>query len=245
MTSIDPSTIETASLSDTGRVRSENQDAWGEFRSADGARLLVVADGLGGHAGGRVASRTAVATIGETFEAGDDSPECVLRRGFRAANERVHRLGVERWPLVGTGTTAVAVALHREGAWVAHVGDSRAYRWRDGCLELLTEDHSWVSEQVRQGRMTPEEARTDPQRNALLRSIGHAPDVEVDLARLEPRAGDRLLLCSDGLWGELDEAVLAELLGRLAPGPCVEALVARANLAGGHDNVTATVAHLA
>jgi len=236
--------LRTASLSDVGRVRSANQDEVSEFEGAGGARLLVVADGMGGHAGGEVASATSVAAIGEYFgSAGQEEPQTLLRNALEAANERVFRQGNDDPALFGMGTTAVAVLIDGHGAtWVAHVGDSRAYRLHQGQLECLTEDHSWVQEQVRMARLTPEEAEVHPRRNALMRSIGVDRDVEVDVRPVEVAAGDWLLLCSDGLWGELDDGTIAAVLAEGDPEMAVHRLVDLANEAGGHDNVTVAVA---
>jgi serine/threonine protein phosphatase PrpC len=235
----------TAFLSDVGRVRSVNQDEVGEFVNGSGARLVVVADGMGGHAGGEVASSTSVQTIGEYFGSSNEAPAVLLRGAFEAANERVFRMGNERPDLFGMGTTAVAVLLGADGtAWVAHVGDSRAYRLHLGELERLTDDHSWVQEQVRMERITPEEAEVHPRRNALLRSIGVDPGVEVDVRQVQIEAGDRLLLCSDGLWGEVDDQTIAGVLASEDPQQGVRRLVELANQAGGHDNVTVAVVAL-
>lgn len=242
MDDLDPHRIVTAARTDRGRLRDENQDCCAEFEAEDGSRLLVVADGMGGHAAGALASRMAIEAIGEVF-AGDraSSPEELLRRAFAAANARVLKRGA--CEPEGMGTTAVAALLRSDGAWVAHVGDSRAYHWRGGALKQLTEDHSWVLQEVGQGRMTAEQAKAHPRRSALLRTIGLDPEVPVDVARVGLAPGDRVLLCSDGLWGELDEAILADALAA-EPAASVRRLVALANRAGGHDNVTAAVARV-
>ena len=238
-------TVTTAFHSDVGQVRSVNQDEVGEFVSDGGAHLVVVADGMGGHAGGEVASRTSVETIGEYFGTAIEAPEDLLRHALERANERVFRMGNDQPDLFGMGTTAVAVLVEPDGAaWVAHVGDSRAYRLHQGSLERLTEDHSWVQEQVRLARITPEEAETHPRRNALLRSIGVDQQVEVDVRSVEVQTGDRLLLCSDGLWGEVDDQTIAGVLASQDPQEVVRLLVQLANEAGGHDNVTVAVVAL-
>lgn len=242
LVALEPRRIVTAARTDPGRVRDGNQDYCAEFERGGTTRLLVVADGMGGHAKGDVASRVAVETIGEAFQSGSANPEDLLREAFSAANARVHVMGAED-PL-GMGTTAVALLLQPEGAWVAHVGDSRAYRWRNGSMTRLTEDHSWVFQEVAHGRMTPAEAATHPRRNALLRSIGTEDDLPADVRAVELLPGDRVLLCSDGLWDELDEATLGDALGAGEPAECVGRLIELANRAGGHDNVTAAVARV-
>ena len=143
------------------------------------------------------------------------------------------------------GTTAVALLFGPgPSAWVAHVGDSRAYRLRQGRLEVITQDHSWVFEEIRARRLTPEQAEVHPYRNALMRSIGVDPGVEVDVARVPIEAGDRFLLCSDGLWGELDHDTMADVAATGDPRDCVHRLVDLANISGGHDNVTVQLAAL-
>jgi len=232
----------TASQSDVGRVRSANQDEVREFAREGGARLLVVADGMGGHAGGEVASATCVEAIGDYFAQADEDPAALLRHAFEAANERVYRQGNEDPALFGMGTTAVAALVEGpERAWIAHVGDSRAYRLHDGRLEQLTDDHSWVQEQVRLARLTPEEAEVHPRRNALMRSIGVDSQVEVDVRCVDLRPENQLLLCSDGLWGEIDDQTISSVLASAPPEESARRLVELANEAGGHDNVTVAV----
>lgn len=239
MGGLDPKRVVTASRTDRGRVREENQDHCAEFEAADGARLVVVADGMGGHDAGGVASRLAVEAIGRVFRSGGAPPAQVLRDAFEEANARIHEAGAER--SLEMGTTAVAALLRPEGAWLAHVGDSRAYRWHDGSLQRVTEDHSWVAQEVAHGRLTAEEAAGHPRRNVLTRSIGMDPEVAVDVRPLDLTPGDRLLLCSDGLWDELDAETLSEALADDDPVACVRHLIELANRAGGHDNVTAAV----
>ena len=196
-------------------------------------------------ASGEVASRTSVETIGEYFGTAIEAPEDLLRHALERANERVFRMGNDQPDLFGMGTTAVAVLIEPDGAaWVAHVGDSRAYRLHQGSLERLTEDHSWVQEQVRMERLTPEEAEVHPRRNALMRSVGVDADVEVDVSPVELCAGDRIVLGSDGLWGEGDDQTIAGVLASEDPEDGVRMLVDLANRAGGHDNVTVAVVAL-
>ena len=235
----------TASLSHVGRVRTINQDDCAEFVKQDGTQLLVLADGMGGHLGGEVASRTAVEAIGESIQNGSGAPEDMLERAFDAANRRVFDLAAEEAELHGMGTTGVAILIDPSGAaWVAHVGDSRAYLLRGERLERITDDHSWVFNEMQNLRLTPEEAQVHPHRNALLRAIGVDPEVEVDVTQLDLEAGDRLLLCSDGLWNEVDEETMATVLAGHEPKDCVQRLVDLANQAGGNDNVTVQVALL-
>lgn len=242
MTRFDPAQIRTAQLTDVGRARSENQDACQEFRSPSGARLLAVADGMGGHQGGATASRLAMETLGEVFEQAPDADGEMLRAALEVANQRVHQAAQGRPELHGMGTTCVALLFGAKGsAWVAHVGDSRAYALRGGRLEQLTADHSTVAELVRLGKITPEEAAVHPRRNEILRSIGAESGVEVDLAPVEVQAGDQFLLCSDGLSGVLSDQEIGAVILREPPERAVRLLVDFANERGGPDNVTAMV----
>ena len=234
--------IETASNTDVGRVRSVNQDQCAEYQVSAGARLLVLADGMGGHAGGEHASRIAVETIGEVFQNDYGDAEATLRRAFDAANEAILREARDRSELHGMGTTAVALLISSDGAWTANVGDSRAYRVRDREIDLLTADHSVVFEEVRSGRLTPLEARTHPLRNRLLRCLGLQSGVAVDVECVGIESGDRFLLCSDGLWGEVEDAELCTVLNAERPDEAVRILIERANENGGEDNITAQVA---
>ncbi len=200
MSLIRPRQVQIASRSDVGRVRSVNQDVCGEFENAEGYRLLVVADGMGGHSGGETASRLALESIGRVFASDFAEPDTLLARAFRAANDEIFRVGASDPALHGMGTTGVAILIGPgEEGWVAHIGDSRAYRLRDGHFEQLTDDHSWVCEEIRHGRITADEAREHPMKNVLLRSIGVEPNVEVTLTPIDLKSQDRFLLCSDGL----------------------------------------------
>jgi protein phosphatase len=241
----DPRRLVTASRSDVGRVRSENQDACAEWSHASGARLLLVADGMGGHRGGSTASRLAVEAVGEVFAAGADDPEATLRRAFAEANARILRRAEEEPRLSGMGTTGVALLFAADGsAFVAHVGDSRAYRIRGGAIQALTADHSVVAELMRVGMLRPDEAEEHPGRHTLLRALGTEDEVKVDVARVDARPGDRFVLCSDGLSGVVSDEEIARLLsGNALPG-AVEGLVALANERGGPDNVTVSAALL-
>jgi protein phosphatase len=228
-----------------GRVRSVNQDVCGEFENAEGYRLLVVADGMGGHSGGETASRLALESIGWVFASDFAEPDTLLARAFRAANDEIFRVGASDPALRGMGTTGVAILIGPgDEGWVAHIGDSRAYRLRDGRFDQITEDHSWVREAVRRGRITTDEAREHPMKNVLLQSIGVAPNSEATVTPIDLKLQDRFLLCSDGLWGEVGDRAIAEVLARESPSPAVAELVDLANAHGGSDNVTVQVAAL-
>jgi serine/threonine protein phosphatase PrpC len=224
---------------DTGRQRRANEDSL-LARSP----LFVVADGMGGAQAGEVASRIAV----ESFRPGlEDSskPEAALATLAIAANSRIHELSHSNAEHAGMGTTLTAVYVGDSEVAIAHVGDSRAYCLRDGELLRLTDDHSLVDELMRQGRLTPEEAVEHPQRSVITRALGPEGTVEVDTRSFRARAGDVYLLCSDGLTTMLDEEEIAEVL-RSHPvlRDAGETLIAKANEAGGRDNITVVLLRL-
>jgi serine/threonine protein phosphatase PrpC len=224
---------------DTGRQRRANEDS-----HLARAPLFVVADGMGGAQAGEVASRLAV----ESFQGGlQDAaePEHALAELTRAANARIHELSHSHAEQAGMGTTLTAVYVGEREISIAHVGDSRAYRLRDGELLRLTDDHSLVDELLRQGRLTPEEALDHPQRSVITRALGPEGAVEVDTRSYAARDGDVYLLCSDGLTTMVPEYRLAELLaGQETLHDAGEALIAAANEAGGRDNITVVLLRL-
>jgi PPM family protein phosphatase len=245
MTRIDPRRIEIASLTDTGRQRSNNQDSFGEGHGRSGARWIMVADGMGGHAGGATASRVAVETVSSMVASSQEAPDVALRAALEMANRVVHDESQRNDALAGMGTTGVAVLFSPDGlAFVANVGDSRAYRMRNGALEQITFDHSLVAELQRRGMITEEEALVHPRRNEVLRSLGVERDVEVDLHRLDLEPGDLFLLCSDGLSGVVRDAEIADVMHRESPAQAVRTLVDFANSRGGPDNVTVQIARI-
>ncbi|MEM9177604.1 MAG: Stp1/IreP family PP2C-type Ser/Thr phosphatase [Myxococcota bacterium] len=228
-----------------GVVRNVNQDAFGRFDDPDRAEiLLVVADGLGGHRGGEVASRMAVDRLGEFVLAGEGDGPTRLERAIARANDVILTASRKDHTLDGMGTTVVCLLLAEDGpSTVAHVGDSRLYRLRGGAIDQLTEDHSLVATLVREGVLAPEDARDDPRRNQILRALGVREDVEIDLAPVELRPGDHYLLCSDGLHGMIEDDAIAELVHAVArPETAVNDLIDAANAAGGTDNVTCVLA---
>lgn len=229
-------TYQWATATHQGRVRRNNQDAAHPAASgrADGPVLVAVADGMGGHVAGEVASRIAV---DEAVAASGSPAERVL-----AANAAIIEEVRRRPDLAGMGTTMTLIDLGSDGvARGAHVGDSRAYLLRDGALRQLTTDHTVVGEYVAAGRITADEARTHPQRNMLTRALGLVPELDVDTFEERLVPGDRLLLCSDGLTSMLPEETVAELLRGGDPEPAAWTLVEKANEAGGQDNITVVV----
>lgn len=235
-----PLALHYAARSDVGLVRSENQDS-----GYAGPHLLVVADGMGGHAGGDIASSTAIGYLVELDdeshngnEAGDE-----LARAIEAANHELGRIVAERPELAGMGTTVTALLRARNKLAVAHIGDSRAYLLRDGQIARMTTDHSFVQTLIEQGRITPEEAATHPQRSLVTRVLTGAPRDKPDLGAREARLGDRYLLCSDGLSGFVAEDTIAEILADGAgPEETADRLIQLALRAGAPDNVTVIVA---
>jgi protein phosphatase len=223
-----------AALTDTGRRRLDNEDAF-----VLEPPLFAVADGMGGAQAGEVASRLAVSTIEEGGSGLRE--EDGLVELLRLANTRIYERSVSDPGVTGMGTTATIVVVD-EGAGtitLGHVGDSRAYRVRDGALAQLTDDHSLVAELVRSGRLTEEEALIHPARSVITRVLGTDPVVDVDTLRDSLQPGDLVLLCSDGLTAMLrDEAILELVLAAPGPAEATEALVAAANAAGGDDNIT-------
>lgn len=238
--------IRVAQRSDTGRVRTENQDYLEVSTPGGGATLLIVADGMGGHRGGATASRLAASEISRraSEETIDDARER-LRAAFEGANRVILEQSAQSPELRGMGTTCSALLIDGDRAITGHVGDSRVYRLRDGTMEQLTDDHSLVATMVREGLLTSEEAEVHPRRNVLQRSVGVAADVEIDVSEwfpLEP--GDKFLLCSDGLHGVVRLEELSDLLGHGAPDEAVERLVDLALERGAPDNVTVVVAEV-
>lgn len=237
--------LEAHGLTDTGRVREHNEDAFW----ADAARgLFVVADGMGGHLGGRTASRLAVDTLrgdlvppADAAEATAEALMAALAERLRRACRVIYEASRDDAGLRGMGTTCTCLWAPDGQAAIAHVGDSRCYLCRDGRLMQLTDDHSLVNEHLRAGRMSPEEARRSRLKNVITRSVGFEADVQVDTLALPLEAGDRLLLCSDGLTNLVADAAIAGLLTRLPVAEVPAGLVAEANARGGDDNITAVV----
>ena len=244
-------TLSAFGITDVGRKRRHNEDAY----LLDVERgLFVVADGMGGHAAGEVASRITVESIQEYLALRDDEGENTWPFGFnnrfsmegnllataiKKANERVIRAVQNRPELKGMGTTVVALLCDPERATLVHVGDSRCYLYRRGGLKRLTDDHSWVQEQVNAGILTPEEATSHPLKNVVTRALGGSPNVLPDLLEIPFEAADSFLLCSDGLTGMMTDDEISSILASEAPPESrVRTLVDLANDRGGVDNIT-------
>ncbi|UUT34353.1 PP2C family protein-serine/threonine phosphatase [Microbacterium elymi] len=229
-----------AALSHTGKVRGNNQDS-----GYSGSNLFVVADGMGGHAGGDVASSIAIDRL-EGLDHTYDTPaeaERALQRALTAAAGALIDTVKIKPELAGMGTTVCAIIMVDEYAVIAHIGDSRIYLYRDDALTQITTDHTFVQRLVDSGRITPEEARYHPRRSVLMRVLGDMDaDPEVDTFIMPTQPGDRWLLCSDGLSGVVDDAHTAKTLGLgLAPGRTADVLLKHALDAGAPDNVTIVI----
>lgn len=220
---------------DVGQVRDGNED---RFLVRPELRLFAVADGMGGHQAGEVASTTAVEALRAAIASGEPLDDAIV-----AANHAVFEKAGTDDAFTGMGTTLTAIAVGSERAVVVgHVGDSRAYLARDGRFEQITEDHSLVEEMVREGRITEDQALVHPQRSIITRALGIDPDIEVDLYPLELQDDDRILICSDGLTDMVRPADIARILRREGdPQRAADALADAANANGGIDNVTAVV----
>jgi protein phosphatase len=227
-----------AAASDRGRKRANNQDAFG-FSIEHG--IYVVCDGMGGAAGGEVASSIAVDEALRVLTERDPSTTIpkIVEAAVGAANSAVHDRSQRNSNLSGMGTTLVGLVVEQSLVWVLNVGDSRCYRLREDRLEQLTLDHSLVEEQVRLGRMTPHEALRSPLRNVITRAVGTQTSVTPDCFQFEAQTGDLFLLCSDGLTREVPDSQIQELL--VTDEPLQERtnqLIEAANKAGGRDNIT-------
>ena len=228
-----------AALTDRGRKRPTNEDAFG-FSVEHG--IYVVCDGMGGAAAGEIASSIAVDEILHRFSAQRDSglplPK-LAQEAVGAANEAIFTRAQRNQRLNGMGTTLVSLVAEERHAWILNVGDSRAYRLRNGRLEQITMDHSLVEEQMRMGRMTVAEAQRSPLRNVITRALGTQTSVTPDCFELETEPGDVFMLCSDGLTRELTDRTIEALL---KPNEALESrcavLIDAAKKAGGHDNIT-------
>jgi len=232
--------LRAGAATDVGRVRQINEDRY----LAD-ERLFAVADGVGGHQAGEVASQTSVETLQRTFEDGEHTTEGLIAAA-EAANQAVWQLAQGSREKRGMGTTLTALALVQEDGEeqlaLINVGDSRAYMLQQGELIQLTEDHSLVEELVRDGKLTPAEAQIHPQRSIITRALGMEPAIEVDSWEIIPYTGDRILLCSDGLTNELSDERIASTLRQIAnPQEAAHDLVRQARAAGGSDNITVVV----
>ena len=241
-----------AAMTDVGLLRVLNEDNWGWVQLTPDVQLYVAADGMGGHEAGEVASRMAVDTIcreaAVRFErANQVSPEMlenILDESFQAANNGIKDHSEELGNDMGT-TLVAALVYKRSLAYVANVGDSRGYLMRDSVLHQITRDHSLVARMVEQNRLSPEEARNHPHSNILLRTVGTERNVEIDIFSVELESGDRLMLCSDGLWGEIEDEDIEAILNHYQdPRVVCREMIRAAHHGGGKDNITVVMAEI-
>jgi protein phosphatase len=240
--------IEHASLTDVGIRRSHNQDAHAHLLASDASswdkqgHIYLVADGMGAHAVGEMASELAAKIILHTYHKhAQEGPSAALRKAFVEANASIHARGQANREFEGMGTTSTALLLRPEGAWVGHVGDSRAYRIRNGRIEQLSFDHSLVWELAKRQKVSPDGLQGIPT-NVIVRSLGPEPLVQVDVEGPHPlRPGDMFLLCSDGLSGPVSDLEIGAVASCLPLPEACQFLIDLANLRGGPDNITVTI----
>ncbi len=232
---------------DVGKVRDHNEDfvlipEVSEAERNSKGRLFIVADGMGGYQAGEVASEMAARTVAQRYYADpSDDPSTRLRNAVQAANAEVHLQAQGNVARTGMGTTMVAAALIGQKAYIASVGDSRAYVVHNGRLDQITQDHSFVGEQVRAGILTKEQARLHPQRNVITRALGSQPTVSVDTFSGDLSDGDVLVMCTDGLTGHVPDEQIRDTVLELPPEQAVPRLIQTANEGGGSDNITLIV----
>lgn len=247
--------IEVAGQTDVGRKRAHNED---NFAILGDFGLYIVADGMGGHASGEVASQLAVDTMREFFSATADDPDRTwpykmdrsrayeenrLITAIKLSNLRIYEAAKNNPKQKGMGTTIVALFVTGEGVYTAHVGDSRVYRFRDGAMEQLTEDHSLLNDYMKMKKLSEEEVANFPHKNVIVRALGMKETVKVDTRFDAPKNGDIVLLCSDGLAGPVSDEEIFQIVRSAADLATAAAqLINRANENGGPDNVTAVLA---
>ncbi|SFS61434.1 Stp1/IreP family PP2C-type Ser/Thr phosphatase [Paenibacillus sp. BC26] len=236
--------------SDVGRIRSINEDtAWSDSYEF-GLTVAIVADGMGGHKAGEVASQLAVDTFREALQGVSaalslEERKLLMSQAILQANEVVFDMASNNEQFHNMGTTVVAALIQDDNGVIGHIGDSRVYKWREGVLTQLTEDHTLVQELVKSGQITLEEAAVHPRRNVITRALGTDEEVEVDIICTSWRAGDLLMLCSDGLTTMASTSAIIETLGQddLNLDQKADRLVQLALEAGGDDNITVVLLH--
>ncbi len=244
--------LTSAGRTHVGMKRAHNEDSLRLFREEN---LFIVADGMGGHASGEVASQMSVETLAEFFRATAEDDEITwpykmdkgrkyeenrVVTGVKLSNRRIHEAASRDAKLKGMGTTIVVTFFVNDTCYIGHVGDSRVYRYRDGALRQLTEDHSLLNDYIKMRQLTPEEIEAFPHKNVIVRALGMKDTVQVDIMNEGPQPGDVYLLCSDGLSGMITDPQIAEILRRDGDDldlKC-EQLIDAANENGGTDNIT-------
>jgi protein phosphatase len=235
-------------MTDIGRKRSQNQDS---FKAAPDLGLFIVADGMGGHKGGEIASQTAVQTIFDEVQGAQAATstwnaEAVIRAAIQAANQAIHKKSEVDATLRGMGTTTTALLFKDNQVFMGHVGDSRCYLIRDHGFWQATRDHSLVQEKFRAGIITRSQMKTDQMKNIITRSVGFEENVEVDVYQMTTQPGDVFMMCSDGLSGFVEDSRVFEVLEAhlkqdIPLQQATEVLIAEANEKGGSDNITSIV----
>jgi serine/threonine protein phosphatase PrpC len=245
--------IEVSSQSDIGCQRQNNEDSFGYWEPEDNhqfqrkGRLAVVADGMGGYEGGQEASRLAVETLVAVYrEFGGDDPQEALIEALQTAHEQIREYSFAHPALQGMGTTCTAAAIVQDSLYFVHVGDSRLYLVRDGQITKVTRDHSYVGRLVESGMISPEEAEKHPQRNILTAALGTNPDLIMDSPAVpQPlRAEDVLLICTDGLWGQVRDAEILDAVENKSAEQAGHELINLARERGGPDNITVQILRL-
>ena len=220
----------------TGLVREQNEDTIRVANSAQG--LYILADGMGGHLAGEVASSMTADEIEKRLAACDAPSTEILREAIAQANAIVYEKQLTEPEMQGMGTTLTILWEGKEYVYIGHVGDSRAYLFRDGLFRQMTEDHSMVGEMVRAGVLTPEAARTHPRRNVITQAVGGDISVHPDVFQIIKTPGDKWLLCSDGLTDMVEDAFIARIVAENAPAAAAQLLIEKALENGGKDNVS-------
>ena len=245
--------VEVSGQSDIGCVRLNNEDSFGYWEPEEDkafrrkGRLVVVADGMGGYEGGQEASRLAVDTLVESYRNfGGNDPQHALIEGLQAAHEEIRRYGLTHPELTGMGTTCTAAALVGNSLHYVHVGDTRLYLVRDGEITQITRDHSYVGRLVEAGMITREDAERHPQRNILTAALGTNPELILDSpGQPEPlQARDVLVLCSDGLWGQVHDDEILHAVEKQSAEDAGRQLIGLARERGGPDNITVSILRL-
>lgn len=232
--------MQASARTDVGLVRSVNED---DYLVGDG--IFAVADGLGGHEAGEIASQMAIRILKEFKPPEDGDPGVALAEALEGINLAIYRRSVDDPSCEGMGTTLTVLLIAGDRAYIGHVGDSRAYLVRENKIYRLTEDHSIVGELIRMGMLSEPEARAHPQRNLLTRAIGTQPEVEIEVGYCKLAGHERFLLCTDGLSGAVDDGeILKVMISVSDPKSAVDQLVELAMRGGGHDNITAVAVFL-
>jgi PPM family protein phosphatase len=249
---IESGNVKAVVLSDLGNIRTNNEDVGMFYRIAEEditrekGYLLIVADGMGGHKAGEVASKMATETISQEYfkKNGNGSVEKNLFKAFSTANRKIYELASSQKAYHGMGTTCSAFVITGDTVYYAHVGDSRGYFLKNNMITRITEDHTYVQELVNKGEITNKEADTHPKRNILTNAMGTKPDLRIDTGKCTYsfEKKDRLMICSDGLYDYLSENELTEILSNKPLQEAAEYMIKEAKKRGGHDNITVVLA---